>query len=137
VDESTAHLTPTVGVLATDNDDIRRHAQISEGAMEAHRLLGLVRNLRLDNEKVDIAVGTALSASVGAEQNHLGFRSSRSQAASRLVDQALVNNPHIQIVVATADRLSILPVEDSVNPLGLSLALRVHDPHGTIPLWVR
>ena len=94
MNETTAHLTPTVGVLATDDDDVSRHAQISEGAMEAHRLLGLVCNLRLDDENVDIAVRTGLSASVRAEQNHLGFRSSRSQAAPGLSNQGLINYLH-------------------------------------------
>ena len=62
--------------------------------MEAHRLLGLISNLRLDNEKVDIAVGTGLSASVRAKKNHLGFRSSRRQAAPGLGNQGVVNYLH-------------------------------------------
>lgn len=104
MDETSAHLTPTVGVLATYDNDIGRHAQISQGAMKTNRLLSLVVNLRLDNKKVDIAVGVGLSPSMGTEQNHLRVGgSSRSQTASRLCDQGFVNRVHVEIVVATSD----------------------------------
>jgi hypothetical protein len=94
MDKTSAHLTPTVGVLATDDNDIGRHAQISQGAMKTNRLLSLVVDLRLDNEKVDIAAGTALSAGVGTEQDDLCIRSSCSQAAPRLGNESLVNYLH-------------------------------------------
>jgi len=77
MDEAPAHPPPALRVIAADNDDISRHAQISEGAVEPDRLLSLVSNLRLDNEKINIAVGTGLSARMRAKQNHLRFRSSR------------------------------------------------------------
>lgn len=72
--------------------------------MEADRLLSLVINLRLNDKKVDIAVGGGLSPSMGTEQNHLRVGgSSRSQTASRLCDQSFINRVHIEIVVATSD----------------------------------
>ncbi len=94
MDKAPAHPSPALRVIAADNDDISRHAQISKGAMEAHRLLGLISNLRLDNEKVDIAVGTGLPASMRAKKNHLGIRSSRRQAAPGLGNQGVVNDLH-------------------------------------------
>lgn len=104
MDKAAAHLTPALGVLAADNDDICWHAQVADGAMKTHRLLSLVVNLRLDNQKVDIAVGVGLSPSMGTEQNHLRLGgSSRRQTASRLCDQGFVNRVNVEIVVATSD----------------------------------
>jgi hypothetical protein len=60
VDKTAAHLTPVISVLAADDDDLCRHAQVAQGAMEAHRLLGLISDLRLDDEEVDIAVRIGL-----------------------------------------------------------------------------
>lgn len=94
MDKPAAHLTPAVGVLAADDDDIRRHAQVAQGAMEAHRLFGLVSDLWLDHEKVDVTMATGLATGVGAKQDHLGIRSSRSQAATRLGNQSLVDYLH-------------------------------------------
>jgi hypothetical protein len=71
MDESPAYLAPAVGVLAADDDDVSRQPQIAQGAMEANRLLCLVGNLRLNDEKVDIAVRTGLPAGMRPEQNHL------------------------------------------------------------------
>lgn len=94
MDKATAHLTPPIGVLPADNDDIGRHAQVPQGAMEAHRLLSLVGDIWLDHKEVDIAVGIGLPPGVRAEQDHLGFRSSSSQAAPGLSNQGLVNYLH-------------------------------------------
>ena len=98
-----AHLTPALGVVAADDNDISWHAQIAQRAMEAHRLLGLVINLGLNDKKVDIATGTGLSASMGTKQNDLRVRSSRNQAPSGLSDQGLVNYLHSQIVIGISD----------------------------------
>lgn len=71
-----------------------RNAEVTQSAMEAHRLLSLIRDLWLDDKEVDIAVGTGFSARARAEQDHLRFRGSCSQAATRLGNQSLVNPPH-------------------------------------------
>jgi hypothetical protein len=94
VDQAAAHPTPAVGVLAADHDDVSRHAQIAEGAMESHRLLSLISDLRLDDKKVDVAARVGLSASVGAEQNHLCVGGGRRQPSSRLCNQGVVNYRH-------------------------------------------
>jgi hypothetical protein len=99
-----AYLTPTVCVLAANDDDIGRHAQVAQGAMEAHRLFGLIIDLWLDHEKVNIAMTTGLAPGVRAEQDHLGIRSCRSQATTRLGNQSLVNYLHRPIVVSITDR---------------------------------
>lgn len=65
VNNATADLTPAVGVFATDDDDICRHAQISQGAMQTNRLLSLVSDLRLYDQEVDVAPRSGLSTSVG------------------------------------------------------------------------
>lgn len=51
MNKAPAHLPPAIGVLATDDDDVGRHTQIAQGAMETNRLLGLVSDLRLDYEE--------------------------------------------------------------------------------------
>lgn len=71
--------------------------------MEAYRLLGLVINLGLNDEKIDIAARVGLPTSMGAEEDHLGIRGGRSQAATRLGDQILIHCGHAEIVVAAAD----------------------------------
>ena len=86
MDEATTYLAPALGVVAADNDDIGRHPQVAQGAMQTHRLLGLVSDLRLDNEKVDVAMGSGLPSRMRAEEDHLRVRGSRSQTASRLGD---------------------------------------------------
>jgi hypothetical protein len=71
MDNPAADLPPTIGVLATDDDDIGWEAEVAEGAMKAHRLLGLIGDLRLDDEKIHIAAGTGLPAGMRTEENHL------------------------------------------------------------------
>ncbi|MDX6608223.1 MAG: hypothetical protein QOF85_148 [Solirubrobacterales bacterium] len=107
-----AHLTPTVCVLAANDDDIGRHAKVAQGAMEAHRLFGLIIDLWLYHEKVNIAMTTGLAPGVRAEQDHPGIRSCRSQATTRLGNQSLVNYLHGPIVVSITDR----PWEATVPP---------------------
>jgi hypothetical protein len=94
MDDSAPHLTPTIGVVPADDDDISRHAQIAQGAMEAHRLLSLVIDLRLDDKEVNVAVGIGVSASVRAKQDYLRLRGSRGQAAPGLGNQGLINYLH-------------------------------------------
>jgi len=94
MNETSAHLTPTIGVLATDNNDIGRHTQITQGAMKTDRLLSLVADLRLNNEKVDIAARTGLSASMGTKKDDLRVRSSISQAAPGLGNESLIDDLH-------------------------------------------
>lgn len=104
MDKAATHLTPAVGVLATHDNHIGRHAQIAQGAMKANRLLGLVSDLRLDNKKIDIAMHARFPLSMRTEQDHLRVGgSSRSQAPPRFRNQRLVNRVHVEIVVATSD----------------------------------
>jgi hypothetical protein len=94
MDKAPAHLTPPIGVLPTDDDDVGRHAQVPQGAMKTNRLLSLVGDLRLDHKEVDIAVGIGFPPGVRTEQDHLGVRGSRGQAAASLGNQGLVNYLH-------------------------------------------
>jgi hypothetical protein len=91
MNKTAPYLTPTVGVLATDDDDVGWYAQIAQGAMEAHRLLRLVDDVRLDDKEINIAVRPGFATSVRAEQDHLGVRGSCSQAAARLGDQWVID----------------------------------------------
>jgi hypothetical protein len=50
--------------------------------MQARRLLGLISDLRLDDEEVDIAMRSGLPARVRAKQDHLFIGSGGSKAAS-------------------------------------------------------
>jgi len=94
VDNATAHISPAIGVLATDDDDIGWQTQIAQRAMEANRLLSLVGDLWLNDKEVDIAVKSCLPTGVGAEQDHLGIRSGRSQAAPGLGNHGFVYHRH-------------------------------------------
>lgn len=94
MNESATHLPPTIGVLAANDDDVSRHAQVAQGAMQAYRLLGLVIDLRLNDKKVNVAVGVGPSTSMSTEQNYLRVRSSCSQAPPGLGNQSLVNKLH-------------------------------------------
>jgi hypothetical protein len=94
MNQAPAHLPPTVGVLAADHDDISWQAQVSKLPMKTNGLLRLVRDFRLDNEKVNIAMGIGLSPSMRAEQDYLRVRSSRSQTAACLGNQRLVYDLH-------------------------------------------
>ena len=94
MDKTPAHLSPPVGIFAADDDDISRQAQIAQGAMKANRLLSLISDLRLHDQEVDIAVRSRISTSMGAEQNDLGVRSSRGQAAPGLGNQGVINYLH-------------------------------------------
>lgn len=94
MNDATTHLTPAVRVLTTNDNDIGRYAQIAQGAMEANRLFGLILDLGLDHEEVDITAGTRLASSVGPEQDHLRIGSCRCQAAAGLGNQGLVNYRH-------------------------------------------
>ncbi len=93
MDDSTTHLPPAVGVVATDNDHSCRHPQIAQSPMQTHRLLGLISDLGLDHEEVDIAMRIGLFTCMRAEKDHLCIWSGDSQAAPRL-GQRLMNHAH-------------------------------------------
>lgn len=94
VNDASVDIRPVFGIATTDDDDVGRQAQIAEHAAQPNRLSGLVIDIGLDDEEIDIAAGVRLTASVGAEQDHLGVGRSCGQAASRLDDQSLVNYLH-------------------------------------------
>lgn len=78
MDETTPHLTPALGVVATDDKDVGRHTQVAQGAVESHRLLGLVIDLRLDDKEADVGMSACLATGVRPEQDHARIRGSRS-----------------------------------------------------------
>lgn len=55
MDEPTAHVAPAVHIVAAQDYDAGWNSQVAQGAMKTHRLLSLVRNFRLYDEKVEIA----------------------------------------------------------------------------------
>jgi catechol 2,3-dioxygenase-like lactoylglutathione lyase family enzyme len=121
MDNSTAHLPPTVGVVATDDDYSCRHPQIAQGPLQTHRLLGLMSDLRLDDEESDIAMRIGLFVNMRAEQDHLGIGSSGSQAAPCLGHQRLVNLPHIlNRIVVINEAISPWLSERHAKAAGLS-----------------
>src|SRR3954463_15339009 len=73
VDHASANLSPLVGVLGAEDDEIDRNAEITERFAESYELRSAALHLRLDDQQVQIAVGTCLSTCAGAEQDHLGF----------------------------------------------------------------
>lgn len=64
MDKAAPHLSPAVGVIAADDDDIRRHPQIAQGPVQAHRLLSLVGDLGLYDQEIDIAMRACLPTSM-------------------------------------------------------------------------
>ena len=51
-------------------DDVGRQAQRREHALQAHGLGEAVVDARLDDQEVDVAVGSGLAARVRAEEDH-------------------------------------------------------------------
>ena len=117
MDDAATYLTPPISVVAADYDDIGRKPKVTQRAMETHGLLGLIGDLGLDNQEIDVAVRIGLAPGVGAEQDHLRVRRSGSQAASRLGNQSFVDHPQMRptrIELATSglkDRRSLVPVK--------------------------
>ena len=128
MDKAAGHFFPALGVVAADDDDIRRYPQIAQRPMQAHRLLCLVGDFRLDDKKVDIAPGPSVSASMGTKENDLRFRSSRSQATRSLRNQILVNYLHNQIVVGISVHLANKASRARMERLWLAKTIR---PRGT------
>lgn len=52
MDKSAPHITPAVGVVAADDNDIGRQAQVAQGALETNRLFSLIGDLRLDHKEI-------------------------------------------------------------------------------------
>ncbi len=94
MNEPTAHVTPAVRIVATNNDDIDRHSQVAQSAVETHRLLCLICDLGLYNEKVDIAMPICCATSMRAKQNDLRIACGSSKTPSHLHDQSLINCSH-------------------------------------------
>ncbi len=71
--------------------------------MKTHRLLSLICDFGLYDEKVDVAMRIRRTASVGTKQNDLGPRRGSSQTMSRLGDKSLIDSSHDRIVNLAAD----------------------------------
>ena len=93
MDEPTAHVTPAVRIVAANDDDVDRHSQVTQSAMETHRLLCLICDLGLYDEKVDIAMPICATG-MRAKQNDLRIGCGSSKTPSHLPDQSLIDCSH-------------------------------------------
>ena len=64
--------------------DVGRQAQRREHALQAHDLAEAVGDARLDDQQVDVAVGSGLPARVRAEEDHARSGRGGGDAAARL-----------------------------------------------------
>jgi len=71
--------------------------------MKTDRLLSLVRNFGLYDEKVDIAMRISRTKNVRAKQDDLRLGGSSGQAVARFGDQGLIDYSHDRIVDLAAD----------------------------------
>ena len=109
MDKAAAHPTPAVGVLATDDDDISWHAQVAQGAMEAHRLFGLIGDLGLDDKEVNVAMRAASPRAW--EPNRITCASGAAAAKRRPASAISVSSISVivEIVVVTVDLVPARP----------------------------
>src|SRR5512133_244056 len=69
VEHRAGHVAPFFDVGLGDHDDVGRQAQRRQHALQAHDLAVVVLDMRLDDEQVDVAVGSGLAARVRAEED--------------------------------------------------------------------
>jgi hypothetical protein len=103
VNEAAAHIAPALRIVATDDYDVSRHSKVAQDAMETHRLLSLIRDLGLYDEKANAAVRILRPKSARAKQNDLRVGYGGSQAAPCLGDQNLIGCTHGRIINLAAD----------------------------------
>ena len=94
VDEAAAHVRPVFGVTTADNDDVGRQPQTAERSAQPNGLPGLIVDMGLNDEEVDIAVGIGLAAGMGAEEDHARSGCGRGEAAPGLCDQGFIDDLH-------------------------------------------
>ena len=90
--DAAAHIAPGVGVGAADDQHVDRNPQIPQHPCQPNRLIGFIRDIRLDNEEVEMIV-TARIAFAPAEYDYLR-RPPRScgQPAPRFFDHDLIDH---------------------------------------------
>jgi len=89
VNDCPVHVAPSRGFIRAYDNEIGEHIEFAQLTPQAISLLDDVANLRLDHEKIEIAVLAGISARVGAEQDHsrLGRRGGQQTPASLLYDR--------------------------------------------------
>ena len=92
VDHGPANPSPLICVVRAEDDKIDRNADIAEGFTESHELRAAAFQIRLDDQQIQIAVGTTLAPRAGAEKNHGGVGGCRRETATCLDNQGLVSH---------------------------------------------
>lgn len=86
----------TTSQILVDHDDVSGYAKAAQGPMQPHGLIGRVRHLGLDHQKVEVASGICLSPCMRAEQDDPGIWSRRSDSLAGLGDHVLVDD-HMEL----------------------------------------
>lgn len=89
IDHAPANPSPLIGVLGTEDNEVDWDAKVAKGFAKSHELRSAAFQLRLNHEKIQIAIRTSLTAGAGAKQDHLGVGSGCGEAAGSLCDQGL------------------------------------------------
>jgi hypothetical protein len=84
VDHASANLSPLVRVLGAENYQVDRDTEIADSLAESHELGAATLQLGLDDEQIQVAVGSTLASGAGAEQDHLGVGSGCRKTAASL-----------------------------------------------------
>ncbi len=89
MDHRAVHVAPLTDALLGDDNYVCGNEHAFQGSAQTDRLTRPILDLRLDHEKVEIAVLARISAGVGAEQDHarLGRRGRQQTPASLLYDR--------------------------------------------------
>jgi hypothetical protein len=92
MDHGSAYPSPLICVIRTEDDEIDWNADIAEGFTESNELRAAAFQVRLDDEQIEITVGTTLAPSARAEKDHRGVGGCCRETATRLDNQGLVSH---------------------------------------------
>src|SRR5512133_1006888 len=92
VEHRAGHVAPLLDVCLGDDDDVGRQAQRRQQALQAHDLAVVVLDTRLDDEQVDVAVGSGLAARVRAEEDDARAGRGLCDPARGFVDDVVVDH---------------------------------------------
>src|SRR4051794_38798139 len=90
VDHASANPGPLVCVLGAEDYEVNRDAEIAEGFAKSHELRSAALQLRLDDEQIQVAVGTTLASGARAKKDYPRSRCGVGQATACLLDKCLV-----------------------------------------------
>lgn len=117
VDHAPGNPSPLVCVLGAENYEINRNSKITQSFTKPHELRSAALQLGLDDEQIQVAIGTTLASGARAKKNYPRSRCGVGQATACLLDKCLViHQAHRRIVVAACDGDYPADVADASDP---------------------